>query len=271
MAKFLDWYALHNTVIIQALAALIALLIVFFIFRLFFAKSSVDAHENESTGYSQINEKLNKLLDNQTHAVPVSLDVNSEQDVLKQKEIINLQNEMAALKAQITEKDKELQDVKAAILAAGDSPVVENAESLQKELETLKERLSEYEIIADDIADLQKLRKENEDLKRQMDAIAMLDSDPEVAAPEVNIDDLQNELKNEEVQISEEVVMDKAPEDSPIEAVTTATGIEEDILPDPLAPTELDTTEAKEMSQNVSQSEKDMLDEFEKNFSKSED
>lgn len=66
MSAFLDWYASHNTLIIQSLAALIALLIVFFIFRLFFVNQESTASVNgQKASFDQLETKLNKLLDQQ--------------------------------------------------------------------------------------------------------------------------------------------------------------------------------------------------------------
>ena len=65
MAIFLDWFASHNTLVIQSLAGIVALLIVFLIFRLLFT-SNVEAEAVKNVTYAQLEEKLNKLLEQQS-------------------------------------------------------------------------------------------------------------------------------------------------------------------------------------------------------------
>ena len=204
MAIFLDWFASHNTLVIQSLAAIVALLIIFLIFRLFFVPNE-EAEAAKNVTYAAVEEKLNKLLEQQA-SMKMSVAAATEAplgDALGADAMAALSGDPAAVAAAAAagatggEQAAELSRLRAEISTLKDSvkrkevEIIDAKEQAQKsintaeadaklntlsgkvsdyetEIEALKNRLSDYEIIAEDIADLQAFKKENAELKNQL-------------------------------------------------------------------------------------------------------
>ena len=86
-------------------------------------------------------------------------------DAVLQSEVDRLQKEKKSLEDKIKSLEDELAKAKA---NAGDPGALE---SITKERDALKERLVEYEIIEEDLANLKKLQQENETLKKEIEAL----------------------------------------------------------------------------------------------------
>lgn len=191
MEKFLIWYDAHILLVIKSLAGFIAFLIILFIFRLFFSKQAeVHAAAEGLSGhqFDQLEKKLAELLEKQSTLkvdqaiaegeVPVNpvAGVSSEQLA----EMGKLRLEITELKNNLKIKETEVLEAKAKAVqgASNTGAAVDNTGQLkdlndrltdyEKQIEQLKVRLSDYEIISEDIADLQKYRAENDDLKKQL-------------------------------------------------------------------------------------------------------
>ena len=82
--------------------------------------------------------------------------------------------ELAEIQEKLKLKDDE---IKAARQAAGSGEGVDTSElearlaALQKERDEMRERLAEYEIIEEDLANLKRLQQENEQLKKELEAL----------------------------------------------------------------------------------------------------
>lgn len=275
MAIFLDWFASHNTLVIQSLAAVVALLIVFLIFRLLFAaEATADGVSAKNVTYAQLEEKLNKLLEQQSQ---MKVSVNAATgagmgEVLGDDALAALSGDPAVAAAASasgaaaataagasTEQAGELSRLRAEISTLKDSlkrkenEIIDAKEQAQKSINTaqqdaklndlsgkitdyeseigaLKNRLSDYEIIAEDIADLQAYKKENIELKNLLAkapagapaAAAPVEAAPvvETPAPTAVVEeveepsDLDDLLPKEEEPKAEQVV-----EAAPVEAV----------------------------------------------------
>jgi hypothetical protein len=292
MAAFLDWYASHNSLIIQSLAALIALLIVFFIFRLFFTEQATDSSvSGKSVTYTQLEDKLNKLLDQQAQmkasisnvmqapqvealdaAVigalsgdPAATQTNvtgaganaaaaAQGSPEQVAELARLRTEITTLKESLSKREIEISAAKEAAQSGVKlDDLSGKLTEYEKEIELLKSRLSDYEIISEDIADLQKYKKENQELKSQL-----------AQAPAVE-SAVKAEAQSEPEPTSEPVV---EPELMPEPDSTIKDSSE---LPEAVVASELESDEAKEMSKDVKKEEKVLLDDFEKHFAKDED
>lgn len=200
MSFFLDWFTTHIAGVIQTLAGLIICVTLVFAYRLFFVKSTKTISEGseDHPTLDFIEEKLNQLLIQQSalkvtaSSMAANGDISAEQvsditklkDLLKQKEneIQNLRSStVGGASAKVASADSTATagaaDNTAAIAAAEKDKDQAKAEvkklndqlSLyQTQIDDLKSRLSDYEIIAEDIADLQKFKKENEMLKNQL-------------------------------------------------------------------------------------------------------
>lgn len=77
--------------------------------------------------------------------------------------------QVPGLKAKIKELEDQLAKAKSAPAAGGgDAGMKAQLDALTKERDALKERLAEYEIIEDDLANLKRLQQENEQLKKSL-------------------------------------------------------------------------------------------------------
>lgn len=189
MNDIINWIALNNTLMIRIGFSAVVLLLVVYAFRFFFMPSisviSTDAASADSSSKD-----------------------NSDMHI---EELAELQGEIDTLKAKL----KELQAVGAKPVAAtataaapapvsaagletvsAEPPPAAVVESVSKELKeklkTLEARLSEYEIIAEEIAEIGKLRLENQKLKEKMAAAPVetgsvaVESEPE-PEPELEV------------------------------------------------------------------------------------
>lgn len=330
MAIFLDWFASHNTLVIQSLAAIVALLIVVLIFRLLFAnQQAATAGLTKDVTFAQLEEKLNKLLEQQSQ---MKVSVNAVTDGPNVDDLLDA-NALAALSgdpeaaaaaasagAAATEQVAELSRLRAEISTLKDSlkrkeveitsakeQVAQSADTAQqdakladlsgkitdyeKEIEALKNRLSDYEIIAEDIADLQAYKKENQDLKNQLanqqPAAPAQPAAPVAAAPapepvveaapepEPVVEEPKAEVATDEMS----ALMNEDVTEEPIvpdDILTAANDVLSDVpaveeMPDVTGPEELDNEETREVSKDVKKEDKSLLDEFEKHFAKDDD
>lgn len=340
MAIFLDWFASHNTLVIQSLAAVVALLIVFLIFRLLFAaEATADGVSAKNVTYAQLEEKLNKLLEQQSQmkvSINAATDGAGMGDVLGADALAALSGDPATVAAAATdgaittaaasaasnEQAAELSRLRAEISTLKDSvkrkenEIIDAKDQAQKsintdqqdaklndlngkitdyenEIDALKSRLSDYEIIAEDIADLQQYKKENIDLRNQLaqapaaasaqaapaEAAAVVEAQaPEVAEEKSDLDDLLPDDTQEVAAAPVEVVEEP---DVPNDIFAAANDVlnesvpdsvpEEESMPEATATRDLDNAEAREVSKDVKKEEKILLDEFEKHFAKDDD
>lgn len=304
MAAFLDWFASHNTLVIQSLAAVVAMLIVALIFRLLFANQEATAEGlAKNVTYAQLEEKLNKLLEQQSLMRTSVKAVTEDADALSDDalaalsaasgasaeaagavavattpseqiaELNRLRTEITTLKDSLGRKEAEVNAAKDQ--AAQSTNTAQQGADLanlngkitdyEKEIEALKNRLSDYEIIAEDIADLQKYKKENQDLKSQ------LANQPQAsAAAEAEVfPDLTEDEPVEEAPVAEQAVQEPVAtaEEPPVAS------LDPNVMPEPeqAAAVGLDTPEAIEVSKEVKKEDKKLLDEFEKHFAKDDD
>ncbi|MCM2352952.1 MAG: ELKS/Rab6-interacting/CAST family protein [Pseudobdellovibrio sp.] len=345
MATFLDWFASHNTLVIQSLAAIVALLIVVLIFRLLFAnQQAATAGLPKDVTFAQLEEKLNKLLEQQSQMkVSVNAVTEGSADGLlgadamaalsgdpeaaaaaaaggeagtaateQVAELSRLRAEISTLKDSLKRKEVEITSAKEQVAQSADTAQQDaqladlsgKITDYEKEIEALKNRLSDYEIIAEDIADLQAYKKENADLKNQLanqqpaapaaapapapepvteepapieaaaepNLEAIPDPEPEVEEPKAEVvADEMDALTNEdvfEVPIVPDDILTAA-NDVLSDIPSAETQAEE--MPEVTGPEELDNEETREVSKEVKKEDKSLLDEFEKHFAKDED
>lgn len=309
MSAFLDWYASHNTLIIQSLAALIALLIVFFIFRLFFVNQESTASVNgQKASFDQLETKLNKLLDQQallkTSMVKATQEGSPEAgDSLGDDAMAALSGdpdlavaegaaaeganqvaELSRLRAEISTLKDSLKRKEVEIITAKEQASSQNASGAQlddlsgkisdyeKQIETLKNRLSDYEIIAEDIADLQRYKKENQELKSQLSGQAPTNAAEPMTEPEPELEAEPEPIPEPELELAAEDSAEpkiEGPDD--IFAAAQVALENDDGLPALTVEDELNNEEAKEVSKDVRKEDRKLLDDFEKHFAKDDD
>lgn len=171
MNDIINWVALNNTLMIRIGFSAVVLLLVVYAFRFFFMPSASVVSSESST-----KEKA-------------AGDMHIE-------ELAELQGEIDTLKAKLKELELTEQKTPAAASVAEAEAVVPSAggldtvstapepavsesasKELQEKIRTLEARLTEYEIIAEEIAEIGKLRVENQKLKE------MLASGPATSKP----------------------------------------------------------------------------------------
>ena len=180
---------------IQFLSIVIGLLLCFFIFRLFFATKNSGANatpaEAKPVGsIENLESKVNQILQMQNKKTDT---VSGQVDVAVTSE------ETAVLISKIQAENLELKQMIKTNGAVGAAQAQAQLQSVdyKKEIEDLKNRLSDYEVIAEDIADLQKLREENKSLLEQLQTKnAPVEDTSEDAREDINV--IQNSAVSEQ-------------------------------------------------------------------------
>lgn len=105
---------------------------------------------------------------------------------ISEEEASVMKGEISSLKAQLEEANSELDSARAAGSGGGDGELQAQVDKVSKERDELKERLMEYEIIEEDLANLKKFQQENEQLKKtiaELKGESAGDDEPAAAAP----------------------------------------------------------------------------------------
>lgn len=203
MDKFLSLWDNHNIAIIEGLVALVILFSLLLAYRSFFAKSAQghDGDAGQGLDAAQLEKTLQKILDNQAAGKSkgtedLSLDIAEESESSSAKPAVGAgadAAEVAKLKAAVSEGQQKIQELQkqvkeaqaaaeasaaaaATVAPAGGGEVAGGISAKEKEdllgkIRDLEARLAEYEIISEDIADLSRYREENDNLKKEIEAL----------------------------------------------------------------------------------------------------
>ena len=183
---------------------MIMCLSVYVIFRTFFGKNkNAESGAAINVNTEEIEKNLQKILENQekmksgAQAQPPDLTQSFSNAVVGTGAVASADGdeetmrEMMALQAQVSEKQKMINDLQVQLenaqKAAADNAAgagasgtsgssgggvdEEEYKSLKAKYKELEEKLQEYEIISEDIADLSKFREENENLKKEIEVL----------------------------------------------------------------------------------------------------
>jgi hypothetical protein len=174
---------------------------------------------------------------------------------------------LAAAEAKIKELEALLAQARAG--AGGDATLKAELAMITKERDEIRDRLKEFEIIADDLANLKRLQQENEQLKRSLAAQggSLTQSAPEVPQnipTSADVSDLledlgQSEAADTDVNALEEFL--SSPTASAEEEPVIEEAIAEDILAETIQDEELAAADNKPKSDKTPE---DLLSEFEK-------
>jgi hypothetical protein len=179
--KFLTFLMAHNATIIEVLFALILLIVVFLSIRTFLvAKDPNAASLGGSMDMSELESTLKEILQ-KAGQVPMVVTGGSEDSQ-------RLVSEINTLKSELAERQKQIEDLKVNAAAGGTEGAASSAgglsdqekSNLEGQIAELKAKLSEYEIISEDIADLSFYKEQNVKLKKELDD---LKKQPAAAAP----------------------------------------------------------------------------------------
>ncbi len=197
MNDSINWIAINNTLMIKIGFTAILVLLVVYIFRLFFVPKinivaesvkNKNSDNNIDKNLDAISEEEESTEDDES---PPELEESSAADTneIEQKtlEIQNQKDEILKLNTQLTESATIISDlqskaenlaesfVKPSAVSAEDTEVVP---ALKIKIGQLETRLAEYEIIADEIAEIGELRKENIALKKKLEMTEVVDNSP---------------------------------------------------------------------------------------------
>lgn len=114
---------------------------------------------------------------------------------------------LAQANATISEREAKIKELEALLAQSrtggGDSTLSKELEMITKERDEYRDRLKEFEIISDDLANLKRLQQENEQLKRSLNAgggaapvAAPVAAAAAAAAPQADVSDLFEELSS---------------------------------------------------------------------------
>lgn len=156
--KLISFVVKNNIPIIEVTVALIIIFSMYLAVK-YFLNDEMGTANQTGTDLSQLEETIKKLLDQKPTGL--SLEQAAEYEAL--------QVQVVELKTQMEAKQKELEEAKKQTGAqSGLSDDEKN--QLHQKLKDLESRLSEYEIISEDIADLSRYKEENKNLKAQIES-----------------------------------------------------------------------------------------------------
>lgn len=188
--------------IIQVLIPLVLVLVLILAYRSFSMDDDDEATSGSGVSAKDLEATLAKVLE-KAHLVPTAAAASQMAGVKDDAQAQNLLKEIDRLKAELAEAKTGLEKAKtdsAGAPTAG-AAAAPDTEKLNKQLEEMKARLAEYEIIAEDIADLSfykeqtaKLQKEVETLKGGQPAAP--------AAAQTNVVPANAPVKEEEISIA---------------------------------------------------------------------
>jgi hypothetical protein len=165
LEKFLNFLIAHNATIIEMLLGLTLLVVLFLSVRMFLsAKEPVSAGGAMDLG--NLEATLKQILE-KAGQVPTTASAGSSEDSQKLvAEIANLKSELEAKQKQI---EAQASAPAATSSAGGISP--EDKSKLEAQLADLQAKLSEYEIISEDIADLSFYKEQNAKLQKDLEVL----------------------------------------------------------------------------------------------------
>lgn len=154
----------HTVTIIQVLVTLIILFTSFILYRIYSQSSSASL---SSAGQApNLDEALNKILELQKNAAPVAAVTEATPEIESlREELIKSKNIIKELE----QKNSELNNGLEATSIAKADPA--ETEALKTKVTDLEGRLAEYEIIAEDIADLGRYKDENIKLLKEIESL----------------------------------------------------------------------------------------------------
>lgn len=160
LERILSYLTHHSEAIIQWLFFLILALSGLLIGRHLFSKKVQD--DGLGLAGADLNTALQKILEQTTKLESVSL------EKLNAAGVANVEGQVQALKDALAARETELNELRA---KGGGAETTKAASDLEKRIKELEEKLAEYEILEDDIADLSLYKEENTRLRTELDKL----------------------------------------------------------------------------------------------------
>lgn len=182
MESFLHFWNVYDTIIIQSLIGCILLMVVYLSIRIFFGGDESDPAKSSGKGVTsltpsmtnEIEKTLQKILENQgagtiRESIPAppsgATSLAAPANAVNSAEIAKLQDELKAREKQLQQAEQQLQQALAKSAATPDNS---GSAAFEEKVKDLESRLSEYEIISEDIADLSFYKEENARLQAEI-------------------------------------------------------------------------------------------------------
>lgn len=169
--SFLNFLFKHNTTIIEVLIASVLVLLVLVALRLFLSSKEPKDSSLSSGSLGDLEASLKKILE-KAGGVPANSEVTAAV-AAGNPEAKNLVEEINKLKEELGAKQKQVEELKSnsaqntATAAPGLS--ASDKEKLEAQIKELQAKLSEYEIISEDIADLSFYKEQNAKLTKELE------------------------------------------------------------------------------------------------------
>lgn len=238
MQDFLDFWTRYNVHIINWLLVAVFVLVGFVIY---FISFGTQTHPEGGSAISpDLENTLKKILDQQVSGKGTGSSLGESKEGESSGSEGSSSPAVAELQAQLAEKEKQIQEIKekATAQASGSTAGGNDDSQLQERIQELESRLSEYEIIAEDIADLSFYKEENQKLQKEIDEHKK-GGFVAAAAPALapTIDPAPASVLSTPEPLPPEPV--KAPEPAPAMTATpvAAVPVQEKITPESSAPT----------------------------------
>lgn len=221
---------------------------------------------------------------NQKKALIASLEAQLSSSQNSQREVeakfSQAQGNLAKAEARIKELEELIAQLKASAgnsAGSGDAVLKSELQMITKERDEIKDRLKEFEIISDDLANLKRLQQENEQLKRSLAAqggvlpAAAAAAEPVAKAPTADVSDLLEDItegsesgpeSSEETQVIEDFL--SAAEETEEPASEEPASEEDTSEEEMMAAVKESGGESEEDKSQSERTPEDLLSEFEK-------
>lgn len=225
---FLELLTRHNTLIIQVLVTIVLVISAFVIYRIYVAG---DAAEGEAgAGTQHLEKTLQKFLEMQS-ASGAKTESSAATTAGGGGDVEKLREEILQHRAAIKEKDEKIAALESQAGNAAGGISAEEKAKYEAKIHDLEQRLAEYEIIAEDIADLARYREENIKLKEELQklkdgggatAVAVPAAEPATEAPAAPPESAPQPTAEVAAAPTEEVVAASAEPAAPVAEPTPA-------------------------------------------------
>lgn len=171
---FLNFLITHNTTIIEVLIGLVLLSVLILSIRTFMFGKEESSGAGSAASIPELEASLKKILEkaNQVPSVAAAAAGGAGADTT------TLLSEISKLKADLEAKQKKIEELSGGAGAAALDPAAtgggisaDERAKLEAQIKELQGKLSEYEIISEDIADLSFYKEQNARLQKELDAV----------------------------------------------------------------------------------------------------
>ena len=157
-------------VVIEVLIAIIVVSVLTLAFKTFFSKAKDELGIEDTKSLSALEDSLKKVLEKVNLGAATAAPVGMGEGVVSAESLAEVEN----LKKSVDDKQREIEELNGRITAlkemSSDSADIEKERArLEVKNKELEAKLSEYEIIAEDIADLAMYKDENSKLKKEIE------------------------------------------------------------------------------------------------------